>query len=240
MRIGELVQLRFSDIDFSTTPTSIRIRKETCKTRQTRFTCISDEATVTLKDYLSKNHAWDEGFTQDGYVFIKIPIESDSHNLFKTVLSAKTTLQKMLRDVITNIPDLATKNENGRNSIHFHVFRKFFKTQVTNAQQSDFAESLMGHTSIKLTYYLQNKEQRLKTYLKVEPELTIADFTKVEKNLDDLKEKINLLSSDLEKSNKENNLLKNEIGSIQKTQTLKDLETKKTIIRILKQQKIIP
>lgn len=57
MRIGELVQLRFSDIDFSTTPTSIRIRKETCKTRQTRFTCISDEATLALKDYLRKNHA---------------------------------------------------------------------------------------------------------------------------------------------------------------------------------------
>jgi integrase len=41
------------------------------------------------------------------------------------------------------------KNDNGRNAIHFHAFRAWFKTQVTDCHQSDFAEALMGHTSLK-------------------------------------------------------------------------------------------
>lgn len=65
----------------------------------------------------------------------------------------------MLRNTVKGIPEIAMKNENGMNSVHFHAFRKWFKTQVTNAHQSDFAESLMGHMSRKLTYYYQNKEQ---------------------------------------------------------------------------------
>lgn len=53
--------------------------------------------------------------------------------------------------------------------------------------------------------------------------------------MDDMKEKIDVLSTDLEKSNEENVVLKNKIGAIQKTQALKDLEPKNTIIRILRQ-----
>lgn len=240
MRIGELAQLRLSDVDFSTTPTTIKIRRETCKTNETRFTCVSSEATVALKDYLSKNFGWSEGYSGDWYLFMKVSDNADSKQYFNTVLSTKTVLQRMLSKVVRNIPDLDIKNENGQNNIHFHAFRKWFKTQVTTAGQSDFAEALMGHTSIKLTYFRQDTEQRLKTYLKVEPELTISDFSKIEKNMDDLKEKINFLSEDLEKSNEENTLLKNKIASIQRTQALSDLETKKTILRILRQQKIVP
>jgi len=240
MRIGELVQLRLSDIDFSTTPTTIKIRRETCKTRQTRFTCISEEATNALKDYLRKSLGWDEDYRKEEYIFMNVSENTDSNQYYNAVLSSKTNLERMLRNTVKGIPEIAMKNENGMNSVHFHAFRKWFKTQVTNAHQSDFAESLMGHMSIKLTYYLQNKEQRLKTYLKVEPELTIADFTKIENTMDDMKEKIDVLSTDLEKSNEENNLLKNKIATIQKTQALGDLETKKTIIRILRQQKVIP
>ncbi len=54
MRIGELVQLKLDDIDFTKTPTSVTIRKETTKTRETRITCISSEATSALQDYLQK------------------------------------------------------------------------------------------------------------------------------------------------------------------------------------------
>src|SRR2546425_9600532 len=63
MRIGELVQLRISDIDFSSNPTTIHLRKETTKTRESRFTCISAEATKSVKDYLRKKFGWSEGST---------------------------------------------------------------------------------------------------------------------------------------------------------------------------------
>ena len=41
MRIGEIIQLRMSNVDLSTTPVTITIRAETTKTRETRLTHIS-------------------------------------------------------------------------------------------------------------------------------------------------------------------------------------------------------
>ncbi len=60
MRIEELVQLRISDIDFSTNPTTLQIRAETTKTRELRLTHITTEATTLLKDYLRRTLGWTE------------------------------------------------------------------------------------------------------------------------------------------------------------------------------------
>lgn len=230
MRIAELVQLKLSDIDFTTTPTSIRLRKETTKTRETRFTCISKEATNSLKDYLRKKYGWTEGSKEDRYIFLQtleermaklqeiidtdeskkayslarmkvlekanVGLNPDEKH-YNAVSSARVALEESLSKVIDGIPELSKKNENGRQNIHFHAFRAWFKTQVTDAHQSDFAEALMGHKSIKLGYYRQNNEARLKTYLEVEPALTISDYTKVEKTMQALAEKCEMLEKKL-------------------------------------------
>lgn len=200
MRIGELVQLKISDIDFTTNPTTIYLRKETTKTRESRFTCISAEATKALKDYLRKKFGWFEGAKEDAYLFMNNTKDySDSAQYDRSLRSAKSTLVEALWLVANSIPELAIKNDNGRNNIHFHAFRAWFKTQVTNAHQSDFAEALMGHKSIKLTYYRQNAKDRLKTYLEVEPALTVSDFSKMEETMESLQEKVEFLTSELEK-----------------------------------------
>jgi integrase len=54
MRINEMIQLRLSDIDFTTNPVTITLRKDTTKTRQTRITHITFEAKRALQDYLRK------------------------------------------------------------------------------------------------------------------------------------------------------------------------------------------
>ena len=75
MRIGEIVQLRLSDIDFNTNPVTIEVRKETTKTQSTRFTHLTNEATNSLKDNLSKSFEWKEGQQkEDRYLFI-LPLE---------------------------------------------------------------------------------------------------------------------------------------------------------------------
>ena len=219
-RMGEITQLRLSDIDFSTNPTTIQIRKDTTKTRQTRFTQITNETSLSLKDYLAKTFGWKDGDKADRFLFLltheeKIikykaqlndpltdknrlhllkayvsKLESELKTLTpqqryeKNVQSAKSSFEGMLRDVIKSIPDLAVKiKDNDRNQIHFHAFRAWFKTQVTDAQQSDYAEALMGHKSLKLKYYRQNHKKRLEIYRKVEHALTISDFENVEKNI---------------------------------------------------------
>jgi len=202
MRIGELVQLKTSDIDFNTNPTTIRLRKETTKTRDTRFVCITTEATKSLKDYLRRSLRWSENSKDEKYLYL--PNDRDLSNPVQydtSARSAKNTLVQALALVIKSVPELGMKNENGRNNIHFHAFRAWFKTQVTNARQSDFAEAMMGHTSIKLTYYKQNTKDRLKTYLEIEPYLAISDFSKAEKTIEELQSQIEFFKTELEKMN---------------------------------------
>ncbi len=200
MRIGELVQLRISDIDFGTTPTTIHLRKETTKTRETRFTCISSEATKSLKDYLRRALNWSEGSKIDKYLFLNNYRDlSRPEEYDRNVSSTKCTLVQALWLVVKSVPELAMKNDNGRNNIHFHAFRAWFKTQVTNAHQSDFAEALMGHKSLKLVYFRQNAKDRLKTYLEVEPALTISDFSKVDSTMEDLRTELANVRLELEK-----------------------------------------
>ena len=217
MRIAETIQIRLADVDFTKTPTTIKIRAETTKTRESRIVCISSEATNILQDYLEKYQF------SSGYVFLKTheqktkelrsrvekddydkpvfkqndrkrleTLESEIRNLLNDELYAKCvsttrhSLENQLYHLIENIPELAKKNENQRNSIHFHAFRAWFKTQVTDAHQSDFAEAMMGHKSLKLVYYRQNVKARAKTYLDVEHALTIADTEKIDRNYSDM------------------------------------------------------
>lgn len=111
---------------------------------------------------------------------------SSEEQLSKCVNTTRQNYEQQLRKVISGIPELSRKNGNGRNNIHFHAFRAWFKTQVTDAHQSDFAESLMGHKSIKLMYYRQNEKTRSQTYLDIEHVLTITDTEKIDQNYSNL------------------------------------------------------
>lgn len=199
-RLGELIQLRLSDIDFSTIPTTLKLRRETTKTRETRFVHITSEATNALKDYLRKKFTWVEGHKGNYFLFLNNNADLASQTEYdKKVLSSKVSMIASLRKTVSSVPELSMKNESGLNVIHFHAFRKWFKTQVTNAQQSDFAEALLGHKSLKLVYYKQSHEERREMYKQIEPFLTLTDFTKVEKTMDKLQEQVSSLQLELEK-----------------------------------------
>jgi len=191
MRISEIVQLRMSDIDFTCKPTKIIIRAETTKTRETRITHLTAEATNALHDYLKKNPYQRDHpflFTHEDRIrnakkrlnenmYLHSVVREHDKNLISRLENHIKTLsgeerfaqnvkdtrnnyvQQLLR-VLQNIPELNMKNENGVHNIHFHAFRAWFKTQVTDAHQSDFAEALMGHKSLKLVYYRQNDKKK--------------------------------------------------------------------------------
>ncbi len=227
MRIGELVQLKLSDFDFSTNPVTVNLRKSVVKGKiQPRKTQLTTEATKALKDYLTrKGLDYSNPKHQEKYLFLqtheerlanyerileneklypqyregiikdKIPklqaqlknlTEEERYNL--SVDATKNSFETLLERTVDAIPELSKKNENNRRNIHFHALRYFFKTQVTDSFNGDFAEALMGHKSIRLRYYKQNDRKRLEHYRKVEPALTISDFEKVEKNLEQVSE----------------------------------------------------
>lgn len=202
MRIGEIVQLRLSDIDFESHPTKILIRALTTKTRESRETFLTLEATNALKDYLSRFFGWKEGESnanlQDSIIFGRTTLsrssiknsagfgtirKQDNELLHTPEIVAKNVLIGSLKKYISKVPDLAKLSENGRMVIHFHAFRKFFYTTVSNEVGANYAHALMGHHEYLDTYYNLPEEKKKELYLKAEPHLTVSDFTKIEKDL---------------------------------------------------------
>lgn len=198
LRIGELVQLKISDIDFESVPTKVRIRAEITKTKESRETFLTKEAAISLKDYLQRSYGWKDGENnldlQEQLIFykrqrIRNQENSPSLRLYTSVSVAKNLLQKPLRERVKKISNLNIINGNGRKAIHFHAFRKFFRTVVGDAVGRDFAEALIGHHFYMDTYYNLPEDKKRKMYLQAETYLTISDFTKVEKSISELSEK---------------------------------------------------
>ena len=104
IRIGELVQLKLSDIDFESKPTKIIIRGSASKGRFTRETFLTTEATNALKDYLKHYFGWVDGSKNEHllntYIFWRI---------------SKKNLQKKSPNSIQNTPSPAFK---------FHLLNK--------------------------------------------------------------------------------------------------------------------
>ena len=201
VRLGELVQLKLSDIDFNTDPTKITIRGKASKGRVTRETFLTSEATNALKNYLKKYFDWKEveknHHLQDTYIFWKISKSKKSPENTPTfdTENAKQSLQISLRQHIEKIPELNIKNENGLNAVHFHAFRKFFRTTVGNVCGRDFAEALMGHAFYMDTYYQLSEEKKYQMYLEAEPQLTISDNKSIENNFKKLSSKYHTLET---------------------------------------------
>ncbi len=196
MRIGELVQLRISDVDFDSVPTRVTIRAETTKGKVGRETYLTSEATTMLKDFLKREYKYETdkfgNAVKHTTIFGSIFNDTGKGRRkidYDLVQHAENVLGRSLRWHISKIPELNAFSENGRRSIHFHAFRKFFRTTVGNAVGRDYAEALMGHVFYLDTYYNLPVEKRREMYLKAEPYLTISDFAQVEKNLNKMAER---------------------------------------------------
>lgn len=195
MRIGELVNLKISDVDFRSKPTRIRIRAEITKTRESRDTFLTEEANNSLTDYLRRFCGWKESETNqtimDKLIFApptqKKKKEGKKTHTYEQI--AQGVLRRTMRFHIGKIPDLNKLNENGTYMFHFHSFRKFFYTVVSDVCGQNFAHALMGHHDYLDTYYNLPEQKRRETYLKAEPYLTISDVTKFEKNMLAISEK---------------------------------------------------
>lgn len=176
----ELSQLRFLDIDFTSKPTKILVRISSSKNKTPRQTFITEEATLTLKDYLKKYFGWHKNSLnldlKGIYVFDRISKIKDEEIYRFSLASTKQSLQISLRNHIKNIPELSVKNEKGRNGIYFHEFGKFFKTTVGNVCDRDFAEALGGRKFYVDSFYQLSEDDKRQKYLSAEPYLTISDF----------------------------------------------------------------
>jgi integrase len=180
MRAVEATAIRLKDIDFSTSPTKIHIRKEYAKTRAARDVYISDEATQYLKQWID----WKQRLIQEKgrlsspedlvFSIYSINKEPNPNNLYVKLIRE---FQKLL--AITGMDERKESGIHKRRKITLHSLRRFCKSVISNQVNKDYSEWFLGHS--KSPYYTLKEQERREIYAsKVMKYLTLLDNTTLE------------------------------------------------------------
>ncbi|HEY7078153.1 MAG TPA: site-specific integrase, partial [Nitrososphaeraceae archaeon] len=182
-RASEALAIRLKDINFTTNPTRIHIRKEYSKTKIARDVYISDEATQYVRQWLDwkyNNQERPRNAEEDDLVFTIYKSKSPHGLYFKILIE----FQKLLAVV-----GLDKRKEDGvqkRRKITLHSFRRFVKTVISDQTNQDYSEWFLGHS--KSPYYTKKEQERRQLYAtKCMKYLTFLDYTTFEvagKNLE--------------------------------------------------------
>ena len=174
MRAGEALGIRMKDINFSTSPTKVHIRKEFSKTRVSRDVYISDEATKYLKDWINWKYRVRkyEKIREDDPIFQVQKIVTNMHSIYIKLVKE---FEKVL-----SLSGLNQKKEGmQRRMISFHSFRRFVKTVISDQVNQDYSEWFLGHN--KSPYYTKKEYERSQVYLtKCMKYLTFLDYSTFE------------------------------------------------------------
>jgi integrase len=180
-RAVEALAIRLKDIDFSSSPTKIHVRKEYSKTRVSRDVYISDEATKFLTDWINwkyrdKGSTWTKTRIPDDLVFGVYDIigDSDPQHIYVKIISE---FQKLLS--IAGIDDRKEGGLGRRRKITLHSLRRFVKTVVSDQVGQDYSEWFLGHS--KSPYYTKKEPDRRQIYAtKCMKYLTFLDYSILE------------------------------------------------------------
>lgn len=180
-RAVEALAIRLRDIDFSSSPTKIHVRKEFSKTRVSRDVYISDEATRFLKDWINwkyrdKGNEWTKTPIPDNLVFraYNVTGDSDPERIYVKIISE---FQKLL-----SVAGMDERKQDGlgrQRKITLHSLRRFVKTVISDQVGQDFSEWFLGHS--KSPYYTKKEVDRREIYAtKCMKYLTFLDYTTLE------------------------------------------------------------
>jgi integrase len=186
IRIGEAVTIHDKDIVISEDKTYgtvslrgvSRQRGSKLKNRHSRTTFIGKEAVQALLqwyevrgDYVERSckrslGRWQPSDIMDGRIFpFGIPALGGS-----------------LRNALKNANLFDKDEDTGRALIHFHLFRKYFITSMTNSGIPEkFVDFYAGHLGeLDRAYQRQTTEKLLEIYMRGEPHLRVYDDSVVE------------------------------------------------------------
>ncbi|MGD0803193.1 MAG: site-specific integrase [Candidatus Bathyarchaeia archaeon] len=165
VRVGELLQLKESNIDLTKNPVMVTLPASITKTKKKRVTFISMEAKKMLQEWLEYKPKWLETTST------KSPTPFDTTRIFPLTDNG----YRELWDRAVEKAKLAEKDQTtNRLQRRIHALRKFFRT-YGKWQQPDIAEALMGHLGgIEEIYTRFTENQLREAYLTAEPNLTIV------------------------------------------------------------------
>ena len=184
MRIGEMVQLRKSDIHTNMARLMVKIPAAFTKTRVARTTFFSAEAAKMVIPKLKKIGGSDLVFGTSDNVIGNTGREA-------RYLAA---LQKRM--------GISDKYEtNGRNVITTHSLRAFFITKVSR-EDPNLAKYFAGQKGYLMQYDRLTDMEKLEIYMKFEPLLLVSDKARDRERIRNL-ENENVKVAELERKNRE-------------------------------------
>ena len=184
MRIGEMLQLRKSDIHTHMARLLVRIPAKYTKTGMARTTFFSAEAAKMVMPRLMKIDDADLVFGTGCAINSGVSIEG----------SYLSKLQKRI-----GINDKYETNR--RNVITTHTFRAYFITKVSR-KDPNLAKFFTGQKGYMLQYDRLTDEEKLILYIEIEPSLLVSDKARDQERIRNL-ENENSKVAELEKKNRE-------------------------------------
>ena len=167
MRIGETLQVRKKDLDFSRSRIMIRIPAEITKAKESRITFLSKEAEDNNK-----------------HVFSLAPndlVWGKSENWLNNTNLEGRSLYRLLENL-----GMDEKYPSGINKITLHSFRAYFVTKG-NKVEANFGHALAGHGFYMKQYDRYSEDELEELYMKLEKEISVFDLSKKENEIQKLK-----------------------------------------------------
>ncbi len=176
MPIGEAVQIRKSDLDYSESRIKIHIKKSyTKKNSRPRTVYLTKEAEKMVKPILDK-------IDDDALIFGHID----------DVEKATATQMQSFRRVVDELK-LGGKYDSGTRTITLHSLRAYFFTKATEKHGIAYAHKMTGHKGYLEQYNRYPEEKKLELFLQLEPELFVYSKKPDSDEIRDMKQEIEQL-----------------------------------------------
>jgi integrase len=183
MRLSEALRLVPEDVDFTTSPVTIRLRDTYTKTGAPRDVFISTEAVAALREWMAAREDYLGQRIRYTKNISKASVRGDPR-IFPSTKSSLTRLfnAALLRAGYCERNERGERipkkdRETGRSPIHLHGLRKTFRTLLARGENPgsvDITEKLMGHEGYLSSSYVRLSEEELRTfYLENEHRLMI-------------------------------------------------------------------
>jgi integrase len=214
-RIGEILTVTLKDIDFDSRPVKINIRGKNTKTGYQRFTFISTEAAQSVREWLKVRAKYLDASLEKGMHLNgrTTPKSSEDDRLFPF---SDNIANQMFEQAVKSAGLFERDETTNRMTLHIHMFRKFFLSQLSLKAPKEIAEALAGHAGyLTGAYRRYTTAQLAEQYLNAEYLVTIQVPTEIKEIQNEFREKMQNQTEIVEKLVTKNMRLEDEITRIQ-------------------------
>ena len=235
VRLGEAVNLTLNDVRIDPKGEygviTLKGQKKSgtgTKNQFSRVTFINKEAVELLNQWLLVREKYIKYIIGRSRGRFSVTTPKDDKRIFPF---GKNNAENIIKTALKNAGVFRMDEDTGRSTIHFHMFRKYFVTNLTYGGVSDkYVDFFTGHiNSLDRAYNKPTTDKLLEFYMKGEPYLRIYDesaleIAKTKEEIKDTKDKVRDIQL-------ENLMMKSKLQDFDKMQArLKDVEQRMTIM----------